>query len=50
VSSNIVGVSQGAGLTGAASEQVASAALELNRTSEKLRAEIDAFLGRIRAA
>jgi methyl-accepting chemotaxis protein len=50
VSSNIVGVSQGAGQTGAASEQVLSAALELSRTSEKLRTEIDAFLGRIRAA
>jgi hypothetical protein len=36
--------------TGAASEQVRSAAVDLSRTSEKLRAEIDAFLARIRAA
>jgi methyl-accepting chemotaxis protein len=50
VSSNVAGVSQGAGETGAASEQVRTAALGLSRTSEKLRAEIDSFLGRIRAA
>ena len=50
VSANIVGVSQGAGMTGRAADQVLTAAGELSRTSEKLRAEIDAFLARIRAA
>ncbi|HWG81302.1 MAG TPA: HAMP domain-containing methyl-accepting chemotaxis protein [Stellaceae bacterium] len=50
VSANIEGVSQGAGMTGKAAEQVLSAAAELSRTSERLRAEVDAFLTRIRAA
>jgi len=50
VSSNIEGVSQGAGMTGKAAEQVLGAAAELSRTSERLRAEVDAFLTRIRAA
>jgi methyl-accepting chemotaxis protein len=50
VSANIEGVSQGAGMTGKAAEQVLSASAELSRTSERLRAEIDAFLTRIRAA
>jgi methyl-accepting chemotaxis protein len=50
VSTNIEGVSQGAGMTGKAAEQVLSAAAELSRTAERLRAEVDAFLTRIRAA
>jgi methyl-accepting chemotaxis protein len=50
VSANIEGVSQGAGMTGKAAEQVLTAAAELSRTSERLRAEVDAFLTRIRAA
>ena len=50
VSENIEGVSEGAGKTGKAAEQVLSAAAELSRTSERLRAEVDAFLTRIRAA
>jgi methyl-accepting chemotaxis protein len=50
VSANIAGVSQGAGMTGRAADQVLSAAGELGRTSEKLRAEVNAFLARIRTA
>jgi methyl-accepting chemotaxis protein len=50
VSANIEGVSHGAGMTGKAAEQVLSASAELSRTSERLRAEVDAFLIRIRAA
>jgi hypothetical protein len=37
-------------MTGKAAEQVLSAAAELSRTAERLRAEVDAFLTRIRAA
>jgi methyl-accepting chemotaxis protein len=50
VSVNIAGVSQGAGATGKAADHVLSAAGELGRTAEKLRAEVDSFLSRIRAA
>ena len=50
VSVNIAGVSQGAGMTGKAADHVLSAAGELGRTADKLRAEVDSFLMRIRAA
>ena len=50
VSVNIAGVSQGAGATGKAADHVLHAAGELGRTADKLRAEVDSFLGRIRAA
>jgi methyl-accepting chemotaxis protein len=50
VSVNISGVSQGAGMTGKAADHVLNAAGELGRTAEKLRAEVDSFLTRIRAA
>ncbi len=50
VSANIAGVGQGAAETGATSEQVLGAAIALNSTSDRLRAEVDAFLAKIRAA
>jgi methyl-accepting chemotaxis protein len=50
VSVNIAGVSQGAGATGKAADHVLHAAGELGRTADKLRAEVDSFLSRIRAA
>jgi methyl-accepting chemotaxis protein len=50
VSANIAGVSQGAGMTGKAAEQVLAAAGDLSQLAEKLRLEVDAFLGGIRAA
>ncbi len=50
VYANIGGVSQGAGMTGKAAEQVLAAAGDLSRLAEKLRLEVDAFLGGIRAA
>ena len=50
VTGNITGVASAAGETGAAAEQVLSAASELSRQSEHLAAEIDRFLGVVRAA
>jgi methyl-accepting chemotaxis protein/CHASE3 domain sensor protein len=50
VSSNIAGVSQAASETGAASSQVLSTAGELAKQSEVLRAEVDDFLAKVRAA
>jgi methyl-accepting chemotaxis protein len=50
VSSNIVGVTQAASQTGAASAQVLATAGQLAKQSEVLRAEVDTFLGNIRAA
>ncbi len=50
VSANIGGVSQAANDTGAAATQIQSAAAGLSRQSEELRAEVDRFLGGVRAA
>ena len=50
VSSTIGGVSQGANATGEAATQVLSAAAELGRKAETLRAEVGGFLTKIRAA
>lgn len=50
VSSNIGGIAQAAGETGAASSQVLTAAQDLSKQSSDLKAEIDKFLERIRAA
>jgi methyl-accepting chemotaxis protein len=50
VSANITGVTQAANETGAASTQVLTAAGALSRQSEKLRAQVSDFLGKIRAA
>ncbi len=50
VYANIAGVSQGAAMTGKAAEHVLSAAGELSQGAEKLKLEVDAFLGGIRAA
>ena len=50
VSSNIVGVTQAASQTGAASAQVLATAGQLAKQSEVLRAEVDGFLSNIRAA
>jgi methyl-accepting chemotaxis protein len=50
VSTTISGVSQGASATGAAANQVLSAVGELGVKAETLRAEVDSFLGKIRAA
>jgi methyl-accepting chemotaxis protein len=50
VSSNIVGVSTASAEAGAAATQVLDASAALRSEAETLRAEIDAFLGNIRAA
>ncbi len=50
VSSNITGVNRAAGETGAAATQVLSSADQLGRQSETLRAEVNRFLEKIRAA
>jgi methyl-accepting chemotaxis protein len=50
VSDNIVGVNQAAGEAGLTAEQVLQSADELSRQSTKLRADVDQFLQRIRAA
>jgi methyl-accepting chemotaxis protein len=50
VSSNIAGVSEAAQQTGAASAQVLSTAGELAKQSEVLKAEVDDFLAKVRAA
>ncbi len=50
VSSNIGAVTQASGETGVAAGQVQTAADELSRLSERLRGEIDGFIGNIRAA
>lgn len=47
VSSNIAGVQQAAGATGAASVQVLSAADQLGHQSETLRADVNRFLEKI---
>jgi methyl-accepting chemotaxis protein len=50
VSSNIVGVSTASAEAGSAATQVLDASAALRREADTLRAEIDAFLGNIRAA
>jgi methyl-accepting chemotaxis protein len=50
VSSNIIGVSTAAAEAGSAAVEVLGASGVLRREAEMLRAEIDAFLGNIRAA
>ncbi len=50
MSSNITGVTQAAGQTGAASEQVPSASAELAKNAEHLRGQVDGFLAKIGAA
>lgn len=49
VTTNIASVSQAAGSTGAAADQVLSAAAELSQESETLRAKVEAFLTSVRA-
>jgi methyl-accepting chemotaxis protein len=50
VTSTIAGVSQGAAGTGAAAEQVLSAAGELSKQAETLSAEVGGFVANVRAA
>lgn len=50
VSANITGVTQAAGETGHAANQVLGASSELARQGETLRAEVNQFLASIRAA
>jgi methyl-accepting chemotaxis protein len=50
VSSNIVGVKQASSEAGTASTQVLGAAGELSKQSEVLRAQVDRFIARVRAA
>ena len=50
VSSNVGGVTQGAAATGIAANQVEAAAGNLSQQSQQLRAQVDAFLGQVRAA
>jgi methyl-accepting chemotaxis protein len=50
MTSNIGGVSQAAGDTGAAATQVLGAASALSRQSEQLRSEVDRFLADVKAA
>jgi len=50
VSANIIGVTQAANDTGAASALVLDAAGELSRQSEALRAQVNDFLDKVRAA
>jgi methyl-accepting chemotaxis protein len=50
VSQTIVGVNRAAGETGTAAYQVRVSAEELNSQSDALRADVDRFIGRIRAA
>jgi len=50
MSSNIAGVAQAAGETGAAASHVLNAAEQLSGEAEKLRGAVDHFLGQIRAA
>ncbi len=50
VTNNIAGVSQAVGEAGEAARQVLGGAAELATQSELLRAEVDRFLERVRAA
>ncbi|WP_194404361.1 methyl-accepting chemotaxis protein [Bradyrhizobium sp. CCBAU 53351] len=50
VSQNIAGVTDGIAATGTAAEEVLGSAVELSKQSQRLRDEVDRFLGQIRAA
>ena len=50
ISSNVTGVQQAAGDTGAAAHQVLQASGELSRQSETMRGQVEAFLSNIKAA
>jgi methyl-accepting chemotaxis protein len=50
VASNITGVTAGADATGTAAADVRTSAEALGRQADKLRREVDDFLGKIRAA
>jgi methyl-accepting chemotaxis protein len=50
VSSNIIGVNQAAGETGAAANQVLVSAQELGKRAATLRADVDSVLANFRAA
>jgi len=50
VASNISGVNEAAAETGAAATQVLTAADDLSRQADKLRSDVNGFLGKIRAA
>ncbi len=50
ITQNIAGVTQAASETGAASNEVLSAATGLSQQADRLRAEVDGFLAKIRAA
>jgi methyl-accepting chemotaxis protein len=50
VTTNISGVREGAGQTGAAASQVLSAAQELAQHSESLTREVGSFLANVKAA
>jgi methyl-accepting chemotaxis protein len=50
VSANIVGVTEGANATGAVAQDVKSAAESLSEQAERLRRQVNDFLGKIRAA
>ena len=50
ISSNVTGVQQAAGDTGAAAHQVLQASDELSRQSETMRAQVETFLNNVKAA
>ena len=50
VSANIWGVSQSAAETGRVSHQIVGAAADLAKQADVLRAKVDNFIGRVRAA
>jgi methyl-accepting chemotaxis protein len=50
VAGNVAGVTEGANATGRAADGVKSAAEALGQQSDRLRAQVDGFLSRIRAA
>lgn len=50
VTSNIAGVSEGAGSTGTAAAEVLDAAADLARRAEQLNGEVSRFLAGVKAA
>jgi len=50
IASNVAGVQQAAGDTGAAAHQVLQASSELSRQSETMRGHVETFLSSIKAA
>jgi methyl-accepting chemotaxis protein len=50
VATNITDLNRGAGETGTASTRVLSSAQSLSKESHRLRAEVERFLGTVRAA